>query len=120
MKRSPLARKTPLTSRAPLTGGAAPLRRTALNKVSRKRVTANRERTAALKPLRESQSWCSKCGRTGVGLDAHELLSRGRGGSITDLANIVLLCRDCHQWVTAHPSDAEALGWAFKSGAASR
>ena len=91
--------------------------RTAINPVSAKRARENRTRAAALKPLREAQDWCSMCGRTGVGLDAHELLSRGRGGSITDLSNIVLLCRLDHQWVTENPAAAEAAGWALKTEA---
>ena len=76
-----------------------------------KRARLARERKRVLEPLREAQPWCSRCGRTGVGLDAHELLSRARGGSITDLANIVLLCRADHQWVTEHPIEAAAEGW---------
>lgn len=68
--------------------------------VSKKRARENRQRTEALRPLREAQPWCSRCGRTGVGLDAHELLSAARGGSRTDLDNIVLLCRSCHDDVT--------------------
>lgn len=59
------------------------------------------------------------CGITGVGLDAHELLSRARGGSITDVTNIVLLCRRDHQWVTENPAVAEAAGWALKTEARS-
>lgn len=86
--------------------------------VSKKRARVNAARTKALKPLRERQEWCSKCGRAGVGLDAHELLSRARGGSITDLANIALLCRPCHTWVTENPALAEAAGWALKREAA--
>jgi len=67
---------------------------------SQKRARADAQRKKLLAPLREAQPWCSRCGATGVGLDAHELLSRARGGSITDLANIVLLCRSCHDDVT--------------------
>jgi hypothetical protein len=42
--------------------------------------------------------------------DGHEVLSRGRGGSITDPGNGVPLCRTGHTWVTEHPAGAEALG----------
>jgi hypothetical protein len=107
MKRTPMKRGTSQLAR---TGWLAV--RTAINPVSAKRARENRDRTKALKPLRAAQDWCSRCGVAGVGLDAHELLSRGRGGSITDLDNIVLLCRPCHTWVTENPAAAEAAGWA--------
>ena len=71
-----------------------------LRPVSPKRARQLRERARVLAPLREAQPWCSRCGQTGVGLDAHELVARSRGGSITDPSNIVLLCRPCHDDVT--------------------
>lgn len=114
MKRSSLTRKTPL-------GGGSWLRRTPIAAVSAKRARENRVRTVVLAPLRAEQPWCARCGRTGVGLDAHELLSRARGGSVTDRGNIVLLCREpCHRWVTENPAAAEAEGWSRSGfGAAS-
>ena len=42
--------------------------------------------------------------------DLHEIVSRARGGSITDPANLIGLCRTHHQWVTEHPIEAEKLG----------
>lgn len=45
--------------------------------------------------------------------DAHELLSRARGGSIVDPANIALLCREHHDWIGDHPADAAAMGLAL-------
>lgn len=33
----------------------------------------------------------------------------------TDLANIVLLCRDDHRWVTEHPVEAAAEGWVLRA-----
>ena len=112
MKRTPLTRKTPLIARSQLRSCTELRRGGPLNPVSRRRVRENRQRTEALRPLREAQTWCSRCGVTGVGLDAHEIRSRARGGSITDLANIVLLCRSCHDHVTTHPAEAAAEGWA--------
>ncbi len=96
----PLVAKTPLTSR------------TRLAPVSKKRQRENRERTAVLRPIREAQTWCSRCGVTGVGLDAHEIVSRARGGSITDVENIRLLCRPCHDLITRSPLLAKEEGWA--------
>lgn len=43
-------------------------------------------------------------------VDPHEIKSRARGGSITDPANIALLCRPCHRWVTEHPLEAAEIG----------
>lgn len=49
--------------------------------------------------------------------DVHERLSRARGGSITDPrhGHMVALCRACHDWITTHPAEAEALRWALPS-----
>ena len=43
--------------------------------------------------------------------DIHELKSRARGGSITDIENLVALCRNCHRWVTENPKKALEQGW---------
>lgn len=83
-----------------------------LAEVSEERAALNRVRTKVLRPLREAQTWCARCGAAGVGLDGHELVRRSQGGSITDLANIVLVCRSCHTWIGANPSAAKAEGWA--------
>jgi hypothetical protein len=45
-------------------------------------------------------------------LEVHELLSRARGGSITDPTNCVALCHTHHQWVTTHPAAAATIGLA--------
>jgi hypothetical protein len=42
--------------------------------------------------------------------DVHEVLSRAQGGSITDPANCLHLCRDCHVFAHNHPAKAYALG----------
>ena len=42
--------------------------------------------------------------------DLHEVVSRARGGSITDPENCVPLCRQHHRWVTEHPLEAAELG----------
>ncbi len=41
----------------------------------------------------------------------HEKLTRARGGSITDPENCVALCRECHDWIHAHPRQATEDGW---------
>lgn len=42
--------------------------------------------------------------------DLHELVSRGRGGSITDMSNALPVSRACHTYAHAHPEAAEAAG----------
>lgn len=42
--------------------------------------------------------------------DVHELLTRGRGGSITDADNCIAICRPCHDWIGRNPALAEDLG----------
>lgn len=113
MKRgAPLQRRTPLVARKPLESRTELVRRTPLNPVSTKRRRENRIRTEVLRPMREEQVWCARCGKTGVGLDAHEVVRRSQyRGGVTDETVIVLLCRECHDWVGANPEAAHAAGW---------
>ena len=48
---------------------------------------------------------------TGRSVDVHERLSRARGGNILDpvQAHMVTVCRSCHEWIDAHPADAERM-----------
>lgn len=45
-----------------------------------------------------------------VANDGHEILTRGRGGDPTDPANILLVCRQCHDWIHANPAAATERG----------
>lgn len=77
-------------------------------------VKRQREQRLRAKMLRDTfgpNPSCARCG--GPADDAHELLSRARGGSITDPANCVPLCRADHSWITTHPVEAAAEGWAL-------
>jgi 5-methylcytosine-specific restriction endonuclease McrA len=76
---------------------------------SDKRVSEQRQRSAMLKEVFGADPDCARCGMPAD--DAHEVLSRARGGSITDPANIVPLCRSCHDFVTTHPAQAAEEGW---------
>jgi hypothetical protein len=63
--------------------------------------------------------WCAirwGHGCRGFADDLHEVLSRGRGGSITEAANTLPGCRWCHTQVTTHPAEAEARGFLLPSG----
>ncbi len=86
------------------------MRRTRIRPVSKKRARENRERRQVVEAMAEGDPWCRKC-REELAVDPHEVLSRARGGSITDPENIVPLCRTCHRWVTEHPIQAQAEGW---------
>ena len=38
--------------------------------------------------------------------DVHEIKTRARGGSITDVDNCLALCRSCHRFITDNPAFA--------------
>ena len=48
-------------------------------------------------------------------VNGHELLKRSRGGSITDMNNVVLLCDFHNGWCEDHPSEAHEMGLARHS-----
>ena len=101
----PLQRRTPLRSTKPLAGV------TPLAKVSQKRRAENRKRRAIVLATFGTSPACAVpgCGRCAD--DVHEPLTRGRGGSITDPANMVSLCRACHDEITfTEPAWAYDLG----------
>jgi len=121
----PLARVVPFPARVvPLRRGSGlepsgiPERRVRIRPVSPKRARENRERKAMIaqtfggeRPLcavwgAMQPGWCGRWAD-----DAHEPLSRARGGSITDPANCVPLCRPCHTLIT----DQEPQ-WAYDLG----
>ncbi|WP_256789012.1 HNH endonuclease [Frankia sp. AvcI1] len=115
-----MKRGTPPRRRAPLRAGqpsgrAGAARRAPLRPVSARRSAQNRQRRQVLAEMAGEMPWCQAmhlvphvmCG--GRAVDGHERLTRARGGSITDERNIVLLCRAHHDWVGAHPIDAERL-----------
>jgi hypothetical protein len=47
---------------------------------------------------------------TGLSVDVHEVKTRGRGGSILDPANLLAVCRRCHDWIDVHQDESHALG----------
>jgi hypothetical protein len=53
--------------------------------------------------------WCSA-----LADDLHEALTRARGGSVTDSANVKPLCRRHHDQITFRPESE--LGWAYDLG----
>jgi 5-methylcytosine-specific restriction endonuclease McrA len=118
----PLRRKTPLKTRAAgMFGPGVPLRRpqgkhARLKPVSDKRRAENRERRA-MKERRWPNGERPHCARPGcprLADDLHEILTRARGGSITDEANCIPLCRPDHDAITFRPESE--LDWAYSLG----
>ena len=115
MKRSgPIQRKTPLKRGGPLrrTGG---LKRSGrINPVSAKRQAENRERTESKRRLFARSPRCQRC-HVRPSEHAHEVKTRARGGSITDLENMRALCHICHREIHDSPEQAHLDGWLVNS-----
>ncbi len=99
------------------------MKRSRIRRISAKRAIENELRRDALMIVRSRcRGWCEACPilqaggvklltlRDHQGSDGHEPLTRARGGSITDPANIVWSCRWSHDWVHGHPIEALAIG----------
>jgi len=95
MKRSPLKRTGRLRSRSKKTEAKYRVRRKLVEELLSTRTRCE----AGIEGICTSRS-----------VDVHEIKTRGRGGSILDRANLLCLCRPCHQYVTEHPKEAHALG----------
>ena len=56
---------------------------------------------------------CRRCRRAGEQI--HRRKPRGMGGTRDPLincpSNLVMLCRECHEWVEAHRTEARRQGW---------
>ena len=68
-------------------------------------------------PGRRDGTVMCECGRPECNRradDVHEILTRARGGSITDEANVVALSRACHDEITFRPESE--LQWAYDAG----
>jgi len=68
------------------------------------------ERRALVKKLMKDFPACQRCA-VAYATDVHEIKTRARGGSITDLDNLALLCRPCHTFITQNPAQGKAEGW---------
>ena len=128
MKRTAFARKPAEgrhAARSKPLARAGQLARTAgLKARSPKMAKAYRtKRVPLVAAMLAEQPWCQiqwDEGCQGRSADIHELLSRGRGGSITAEANCIAGCRHCHDAVTQNPAEAEARGFALPSGRPSK
>jgi hypothetical protein len=116
MKRSPIQRKTRLERSARLQGGSQLKRVTPLRARSKKQEALYRIRRPLVAELLAEQPVCERC-QSARSTDVHEPRMRSRGADITDREQCVCLCRDCHSWVHAHPTEATAEGWLIPSWA---
>jgi len=96
------------------------MKRSRINPVSKKRRKKNALRKfAMLEVFGPREGW--KCAMRGRYLacfgdiNGHELLKRSRGGSITDMSNVVLLCNAHNSWVEDYPELAHLIGLAKHS-----
>lgn len=78
---------------------------------SKKRRKEQTERTAMIREVYPERPRCAVPFCTRMADDLHEVLSRARGGSITDPENCVPLCRPHHNAIT----DTEP-AWAYELG----
>lgn len=79
-----------------------------------------RERRPLVERMLKEHEWCEQCvkiqkidpaHRCGLRtVDIHEILTRGRGGSILSSTNLVAICRLGHDWLGAHPKEAQMIG----------
>lgn len=81
-------------------------------KSTRPKTTPEERRTRKTVEAR-SDGFCEKCGTAGATDKAHRV-SRGVGGG-WEVANILDLCRDCHQHHHANPTRAYKGGWHLRS-----
>jgi hypothetical protein len=117
MKRSPIARRTPLKrSTTPL--ARKPLRRR--SKMMEAAYAGKDGRRAFVAKMLADVGYCevrwSNC--TGLSVDVHEWMARGIGGAIVpgDKADrqgqrFVAICRRCHGDLDLQPARARAEGW---------
>lgn len=97
------------------------MKRSPLNRVSKKRKKENAIRKIVLADkYGPPANWKCELGPL-IGtkcfgpVNGHELLKRSRGGSITDVDNIMLACNHHNSWVEDNPSEAYELGLSFHS-----
>lgn len=110
-RRAPLGRGKPLQCRTPLKRTGQLKRGKPLPLVSKKRAAQIRVRRAMLLAKYPGIVLCEVpyCNR--VADDAHEPLTRARGGSITDPENVKAVCRPHHDEITFEEPE-----WAYDLG----
>lgn len=90
---------------------------------SSKKEAEYRQRRPFVKEILESRPWCEACPVFAAydnkvtyarqpSQDVHELIRRSQGGSILDRANVLAVCRKCHDRIGKYPELAFDLGLA--------
>ena len=95
------------------------MKRSPIRKVSAKRAAENRERAIFAGEIAGAlcaARWDEHC--YGRAVHLHEPLTRARGGSITEPANLVPVCSWCHRQIHDHPEEATRRGLLRHSWAA--
>jgi hypothetical protein len=116
--------RPPVASRPVITAVELRPGRTRIAPRSKKTAKVYRdERVPLTQKMLSEQSWCGirwddRC--QGEADALHEILSRGRGGSITDEANCIPACNPCNEAVSGNPAEAEKRGFLRKSGRPSK
>jgi len=90
------------------------MRRTPIRRRSRKMDRTYVERRQLVGAILAAYPICQRC-NFDRSVDVHEIKSRGRGGSILNIANCKALCRTCHDWIGAHLRQALAEGFLLNS-----
>ena len=88
------------------------MKRSPMRHTSTKRQREQKQRVKMLRDIDADQEVCQRC-RSDRASQAHEYLRRSQGGSITEIEGIALICFDCHRFITEHPRQAVAEGWAI-------
>lgn len=95
---------------------------------SKKTQQKYKDRAPLVARLLEERPFCEACQifasfdgerrRTNQSVDIHEVISRGRGGTILEEDNLLAVCRfPCHSRITTDSREAEWLGLAMPSWA---
>jgi len=89
------------------------MKRSRINSMSKKRKEQLVERSETRIKVFERSSRCEAgiepmCSYHAT--DVHEIKTRARGGSITDVENCLALCRNCHRYITDNPA------WSLEHG----
>jgi hypothetical protein len=113
MKKTPLKRKTPLKPSRILQDQSKPksgtLTRTKLNKCSVRQSKRLEEYYAAKEEYMKDKVCCEICGNRRE-LDLHHKAGR-IGKLISDKEHFIAICRECHNYIHSHPSEARRNGW---------
>ena len=103
MKRSPIARRTPLKRG---TKRLAPVSKTSKRGRQQAEYLKLRKQFLAEHPL------CECCITQQPATDVHH--KAGRGKMLCRTEYFMATCRQCHDWIHSHPAVARAQGWLVK------